>query len=63
MLFNTLFDFCGGRGCKMKVRKTVKRVMFIKNTAIPTAKRIMGLYGMAAGLYGVYTMVSKFKNK
>ncbi len=47
----------------MKIRKTVKRVMFIKNTAIPMAKRIMGLYGMAAGLYGVYTMVSKFKNK
>ena len=44
-------------------QKTVKRVMFIKNTAIPTAKRIMTMYGLAVGIYNVYSMVIKFKNK
>ena len=47
----------------MKVKKAVKRVMFIKNTAVPTVKRIMGLYSMAVVLYGIYTMALKFKNK
>ena len=47
----------------MKVRKTVKRVMFIKNTAIPTAKKIKGAVGLIMGIYSFYTMALKFKNR
>ncbi len=47
----------------MKVKKTVKRVMFIKNMAIPMAKRIRGAVGLAMGIYSFYTMAAKIKNR